>query len=408
MLQDFRLLGTAASLGRFTLHELSAVSGITYNSVRSWMSNKGSIYFEKISSSGAVGRGAPKKIWGIKEGAGTALQARIDEIQREVLAPPLIKGEDEALNELEQQFNRWIATRHSKHGKSLEESEQAATRTLVRIAWEKMATLAAAGHEPDENLLIQIAERERDLGAGAMPINQPLASSCAWLARRLQDMVARAVPDRFAARAFHIRGLVRRPHDQAWIIGASISATVIGDEAWDDAELSVTDAERSSLVADFSSPSVLRSGAEQALLLFSQHPQSDSLASQTIARGVTALASCRRSIELSNWLIGLRYDKAIWKPELAPVSLHGVGRIEPKKLPALKSDLENQLQVALDQQMAQPGKLRREVLDYARHNLQLMSKRADELAQSDLGAMVGTYFGSVELDYEPLTTETAL
>src|SRR6516225_369920 len=78
--QEFRLLGKALALGRFTALELARAASVKPNSVASWLQRNPEYVKHDGTLSSSSGPGRPQNIYRIKEEAVPGIRARLDQL----------------------------------------------------------------------------------------------------------------------------------------------------------------------------------------------------------------------------------------------------------------------------------------------------------------------------------------
>src|SRR5215510_12022767 len=198
---EFRLLGRALALGRFTGADLARAAAVKPNSVASWI-RRNPKYFEPDGTTSPEGPGRPQSIYRLRDGALADIRARLDQLfpnaarlaGHDLSASGYTYNADRARNYVE----AWRKARQSGNEAQQEQAE-ATARSWIRIAWEDFSELHAAGSVIPFEHLQNLAELEREIGTGELPSSGPLAPLAKWLVERLDDMSQRGVTQQFAA-----------------------------------------------------------------------------------------------------------------------------------------------------------------------------------------------------------------
>src|SRR5262245_6216309 len=408
---EFRLLGKALALGRFTQPELARAASVKPNSVASWIRRNSWCVEQEGSVQASPGPGRPQIIYRIKEHGLPEIRARLDKLfpdtaqlaGRDLRASGYLYNVDRAGQHVE----AWRKAR--QHGTEADALQaEAAARSWIRIAWEDFADLHAAGLMPPFQHLADLAELEREVGAGDVPATGPLALLAKWLVTRLYDMSRRGVTDVFAASTLRARALARSQKKAAALTAAAVAVSVWWDEGLSEGvSVDASAVDRCASVANLLPPDQIPQelGVMLHLQGLYQHPEQ----SQAVVLGM-AKHSTAGNKSVRDWLSFLLMSSD-WQYHLAPAVLYGLSRAGRVNLPSVLSRLDsNSVRQVLDPQWKDvpwvsawhAGTVRREALRYCRVLLdtygasdraarELESKKSDgmQISSSTVLALLG-------------------
>jgi hypothetical protein len=385
---EFRLLGKALALGRFTAPELARAASAKPNSVASWLRRNPGYVEQDGTVSASGGRGRPQTIYRIKEEALSNIRARLDQLfpqaaelaGRDLRASGYLYNVDRAHEYVE----AW--RKACQHGSDAQAKEaEVAARSWIRIAWEDFADLHAGGLMAPFEHLASLAELEREVGAGDVPTSGPLAPLAKWLVKRLDEMSQRGVKEEFAASTLRARALARSRKKAAALTAAALAAEVWWDEGLsDDAALDARAVDRCASVANLLPADKIPQ--ELTIVLDRQGPYQHPEQSQAIVLGI-AKRSTAGNASVHHWLSFL-LTSSDWQNELAPAVLYGLGRAGHVNIRSVLNRLHDSIRDTLNPRWTDvpwapawhPGRVRTEALRYCRTVLDNYDT-ADQAAQ---------------------------
>ena len=373
---EFRLLGKALALGRFTAPELARAASVKPNSVASWLRRNPGYVAQDGTVSASGGPGRPQTIYRIKEEALSDVRARLDQLfpqavqlaGRDLRASGYLYNVDRAHEYVE----AWRKARQNGSDAQANEAEVAA-RSWIRIAWEDFADLHAAGLMPPFEHLASLAEVERELGVGNVPVpaSGPLAPLAKWLVKRLDEMSQRGVTEEFAASTLRVRALARSQKNAAALTAAALAAAVWWDEGLsDDAAVDARAVDRCASVANLLP--VGKIPEELTIVLDRQSPYQHPEQSQAVVLGI-AMRSTAGNASVHHWLSFL-LTSSDWQNDLAPAVLYGLARAGHVNIRSVLNRLHDSIRDTLNPHWTDlpwapawhPGKVRTEALRYCR------------------------------------------
>jgi hypothetical protein len=372
--QEFRLLGKALALGRFTALELARAASVKPNSVASWLQRNPEYVKHDGTLSSSSGPGRPQNIYRIKEEAVPGIRARLDQLfpdaaqiaVRDLRTSGYLYNVDRAHEHVE----AW--RKACRHGDDAQANQaKVAARSWIRMSWEDFAELHAAGRMPPFELLKRLAELEHQIGVGDLPASGPLAPLAKWLVKRLDEMSQRGVTEDFAASALRARALARSQNKAAALTAAALAVEVWWDEGLsDDATVDASAVNRCASVANLLPPDKIPE--ELTIVLDRQGPYQHPEQSQAVVLGMAKRSTAGNKLA-HHWLSFLMtcWD---WEPALAPAILYGLGRAGNVNIHSVLNRLAASVRVALDPHWTDvpwapswhPGKVRTEALRYCK------------------------------------------
>ncbi len=393
--EELKLAGAALLLGRFTSKQLSDFAGVNPHTARAWVQRNGEFWDAVPVEADARqrGRGRPAMTFRVLPKASRLLQRQLDRLEQSLdVMEPALKNE---IDGVEAQHKAWLSA--SQNGDPIADKEFAGLRTQIRLAWEDCAAFFDARQSPPMELLRRLAEIERHAGISSLPDSEDLFETARWLAGRLKDMNARAVPDRFSGRVWRIRASVRSATEQARLTAAAVGAPVWGDEGLADGEmLTEADVWRCRVVSDETEINARLDDLGRAMDRGPFALCKTDFERQALARGLTALSNLPTR-EILGWLAKLQFS-SFWSPHLAPVAFHGLIEGPDIRFQSLLSRLADDLSTALNHKPLVIGRLRREALDYSANAL---SAPPPALGQIGAAAIDRLRHGSASLSFNP-------
>jgi hypothetical protein len=370
--EEFRLLATALLLSRFTKAELARSAGANVNTVASWLNrNRQFFALERAPTAPLPGKGRPRNVWRVQNDAIAEMRQRLGKLeppQRLTIADLPGDGQLRTLRRVEVQLETW--RRVVRTGDEIAASEQLVkTRSWIRMAWEDFADLEIAGIEVPSTHLRQLAELEKEAGAGSLPGDSALPQITVWLTRRLSAMVDRGVSLDFAGRTVRVRSEVRSEADRVKLTAASSAAPVWSDEGLADEEgLEVTAINLCKVVAQHVPAS--QRVREVAIAIGPSKPWSYCRNEEEAQAVVLGLATQfgRVEPEVGSWLAGLHVCEA-WRPELALAVVRGLADAEGVILRQVMRSVAQTLQEVLDRpplSRTEPGQVRKDAWRYCK------------------------------------------
>lgn len=362
--EEYRLLGSALLLDRFTADELSKAARVNLNTCRSWL-RRHDQHLQHDPEKLGVGRGRPSKRFRLTEDGAGYLRRQLDGLYATLESAASDDSQAKLVDGVEEKLRLWQAVRCDPDSEG--RAEEAALRAAVALAWQDFAHLDGAGMPVDRSRMRQLADLEREAKV-ASPPDASLVEIAKWVAERVGRIARRGASLDFAANTMWLRAEVRPEPDAVRITAASLAAAVWSDEDIADDSVSQDDLWNSRRVAE-TAPMGLRIKYTWAAIdgrSGTAHRLDDPDA-QAVARGLTSCRDAKSSDELHDALAGARI-KTGWREALAPVVVHGLLDAPNISLPKLVGDLCDALEHSVDRRGVQ-GKLRREALTYGRRAL---------------------------------------
>ncbi len=391
--EEYRLLATSLLLSRFTKAELAKAAGANPNTTASWL-NRNRRYFvlDPTESQAGTSRGRPRKLWCVREAAAGEMRqelGKLDPAHRLTIADLPGDGPLKVLRRVEAQLEAW--RRSVSAGDDTAAAEQLiATRSWVRMAWEDFAELEGAGFEVPSTQLRQLAELERETGAGALPEVSPLPQVTIWLTKRLSAMTDRGVSLEFASRTVRVRSEVRSEAERVMLTAASSAAPVWCDEGLAEENGFDVDAIKACKVVAEQVPPSLRVVEVAAAIGRAKawsYCESDEEA-QAVVLGLATQFGRVVDHEVGFWLAGL-HARDEWRPELAPAVIRGLaeaqGVIRSRVMNSIANSISGTLRDMLEGpplSRSHPGKVRTDAWEYCRKAVEtnVVGKNRRELA----------------------------
>jgi hypothetical protein len=362
--EEYRLLGSALLLDRFTSDELSKAAHVNLNTCRSWL-RRHAQYMEPDGEKAAGGPGRPSKRYRLTRDGNSQLRGLLDGLYATIESASSDLSQSRLLDGVEEKFRLWQAVRGDPDLEG--RAEEAALRAAVVLAWQEFAHLDGAGVSVDRSRMRQLADLEREAKV-ASPPDAGLVQTAKWVAERVGRIARRGARLDFAANTMWLRAEVRPEPEAVRITAASLAAAVWSDEDIADDAVSQDDLWNSRRVAE-TAPMALRIKYAWAAIdgrSGTAHRLDDPDA-QAVARGLTSCRDAKTSDELHDTLACARL-KTGWREALAPVIIHGLLDAPNISLPRLVEDLSDALERSVCR-LGVEGKLRREALTYGRRAL---------------------------------------
>jgi hypothetical protein len=360
--QDVRLLGGALSLHRFTFEELALAAGVNFNTARAWVRRNRSHFFAE-GSIAAGARGRPRRVWRIADGATEVLRRRLEEFDLERLAGQMAKASPPKLDGLQGQFEAWSLAKRLAYG--TEPAEHRALKQMIRQAWEDMSAVFGLTGDVHANHSKTVAELEFNAGAGVIPESEDLRKVAVWLTVDVDRMQARDIAAKFAAHVIRQRADVRGDAYQVKITNAALAASVWADEGLIEEGAASEGIKSCAQIAELAGVGAVIDQVSKAIgvgrFCFCRDPDEG----QAVLSGLTARTTFKRAEDVQRWLVALR-AATYWKPEFAPVALHGAWEGRDMHQETLIDVLGNDVRRALDRPPKRIGKLRRKALIFAK------------------------------------------
>lgn len=361
--EEYRLAAAALSVESFSLPVLSRISDTNRNTASSWFRRYRKYFEVAPAADGARLRpGRPQKQWRLRRDTREEFTKVLEFEYRGFMVGNSQKPS--ILDRIEQHI---AASRSARAAGQSDESErmELLARGLIRVAWEDFSEHFRMTDELNHANLRGVADFEREIGLGDVASSGGLPEIAEWMANRMDDLVARGVPEAFAGAVLRARAEVRTETDRLKLTAAALAAPVWADESIANATEGAM--RRCAAVAANLSSRERVSEASRAIDLrptggYCSGPDE----AAAIVIGLINMPNAR-SLELSGWLAGLRISND-WRPELAPAVARGLAEAPGVKIGSLLEALGGTLREALErakQSRQRIGLLRRKTLDYA-------------------------------------------